>query len=70
MCYVIKRNNKRYNNFLFDSYEQARSYIRKKLRNGFGGVSGDTSGNDYDPSWTAYSNPSHSKYGFSIERRT
>ena len=30
--YIIKRNNRRFNNKLFASYETARQYIRKLLR--------------------------------------
>lgn len=65
MSYIIKRNNRRYNSKLFESYEQARSYIRKKLR-----AQGDATGFSSldDLGWLAHNNPSHSRYGFSIHR--
>lgn len=30
--YIIKRNNRRFNNMVFATYEEARSYTRKWLR--------------------------------------
>lgn len=29
MMYIIKRNNKRYNNKCFETYESARKYVRR-----------------------------------------
>lgn len=64
--YIIKRNNKRFNNKRFDSYESARSYTRKVLRKR------DDISPDFwfDTGWDVHNNPSISLYGFSIERVT
>ena len=66
--YIIKKNNRRYNNLTFDSYEQARSYVRKKLR-----TKKDENlimvGEGHDNGWITHNNPSHSRYGFSIEQK-
>lgn len=63
--YIIKKNGKRYNSKNFETYEQARSYIRKKLR----GTPVSTLGSAIltDVGW-GYSNPSHSRYGFTITK--
>jgi hypothetical protein len=59
--YAIHRNNRRFNTKKFESYEQARSYVRKWVRKNLG-----TS--DFDYSANEYRNPSIDMYGFSIKR--
>ena len=39
--YIIKFNNKRFNNKLFDSYEAARKYVRRKVTERFGSYRDD-----------------------------
>jgi hypothetical protein len=66
--YTIHRNNRRFNTKKFESYEQARSYVRKWLRKT--SVHSDVqlleSWSDY--SWNEYRNPEISRYGFSVKR--
>lgn len=62
MNYIIKKNGRRYNSKRFDNYEQARSYIRKKLR------SDASIASPFDYGWFDYNNPSHSRYGFKIQK--
>jgi len=62
--YIIKKDGKRYGKKLFDSYESARSYVRKILRK-----SSDVSPWNWDAGWTNHNNPSHGNYGFNIEKR-
>lgn len=66
--YIIKKNGKRFNNKAYETYEQARSYIRKKLRH-LKDESFVMEGLGYDIGWLIFSNPSHSRYGFKIEKR-
>ena len=35
--YIIKKNNKRFNNKTFDSYEEARKYVRRTVTKLVGG---------------------------------
>lgn len=61
--YIIKKNNRRYGNKSFDTYEQARSYVRKKLRS-----DDSTNLSFWDNGWLNHSNPSINRYGFSITK--
>lgn len=56
--YIIKRNNKRFNNKVFKTYEEARSYVRKWLRKQA------VFNREYK-----YSNPSISDFNFSVTAR-
>jgi hypothetical protein len=68
MSYIIKKNGKRYNSKSYTSYEDARSYLRKKLRT-FKDDNLIMEGDGNDNAWLIYNNPSHSRYGFKIEKR-
>jgi len=59
--FTIHRNNRRFNTKKFESYEQARSYVRRWLRS-------KASCHGFDYSWNEYRNPEISRYGFSIKR--
>lgn len=59
--YVIFRGNKRYGNKKFNSYEAARSYARKLIRQGKLGEA------FCDFSDAVYNNPTISKYNVSIK---
>ena len=63
MIYVIKKNGKRYNNRRYDSYETARSYVRKLLRK-------KEEPSLIDSGWNTHYNPSTTLYGFTINRLT
>jgi hypothetical protein len=66
-AYIIKRDGKRYNSKKYSSYEEARSYVRKKLRTfKEDNLIMEGTGNDYG--WLSHNNPSHSRYGFSITK--
>ena len=71
--YIIKRNGKRFNNKVWDSYEAARSYVRKWLRIASASASEkrkvDKELVRFDYSWREFSNPSINKYNFSVERK-
>lgn len=60
--YIIKLDGRRYNSKSFRTYEEARSYVRKKLRSSSGPMGSDVA-------WLRYANPSISTYGFKIEKR-
>jgi DNA-binding IscR family transcriptional regulator len=68
MTYIIKKNGRRYGKKVFDAYESARSYIRKVLRT-LKDHNLVMSGYGHDNGWIEHNNPSHSRYGFSIERK-
>jgi hypothetical protein len=63
MTYIVKRDDKRFGKKVFESYEQARTYVRKWLRK-------REDSRSWDFSWAKYRNPSISDYGFSVERKT
>lgn len=60
MSYIIKKNGKRLNNKKYETYEKARSYIRKKIRK-------TTEKDVWDDGWFYHANPSISKQGYSIQ---
>ena len=62
--YIIKKDGKRYGKKLFESYESARSHVRKILRKKDQPFFADP-----DNGWIEHNNPSHSRYGFSIEQK-
>lgn len=64
--YKIMRGNKRFNSKTFDSYEKARSYVRKWIRDAVkkGKVNTQIL---YDISDLNYYNPSISLYNFNIK---
>jgi|GEM_PF-4092389 len=64
--YAIFRNNKRYNNKIFSSYELARSYVRKQIRAGKL-VPTINSTHWWDVGDIFYSNPSISIYDVKIK---
>lgn len=64
--YIIKRNNKRFNNKKFSTYEEARSYVRKWIRKFSWKVVYDMELGRVDKSDYYYCNPSISKYKFKI----
>lgn len=66
MKYIIKKNGRRYNRINFESYEQARSYVRKKLRKTESSLNNPIT--DPDIGFVMHNNPSHSRYGFSINK--
>ena len=61
--YVIYRNNRKFNNKVFDSYEKARSYARKWIRKNLGYVADGVSSD------RIYQNPSFHFWGFSINKK-
>ena len=61
--YVIYRDNRKFNNKVFDSYEKARSYTRKWIRKNLGYVADDVSCD------RIYHNPSFHFWGFSINKK-
>lgn len=65
--YTIHRNNRRFNTKKFESYEQARSYVRCWLRRR-ADVAKRLDPCNADYSWNEYRNPEISRYGFSIKR--
>ena len=61
--FVIYRNNKRFNNKLFDTYEAARTYVRKWIRKNLGYA-------DYfDSKDIVNRNPSFKHDGFSVRKQ-
>jgi len=68
--FTIHRNNRRFNTKKFESYEQARSYVRKwvrkEMRRFYDPALCDLAAYDY--SLNEYRNPEISRYGFSIKR--
>lgn len=58
--FMIYRNNKRFNNKLFDSYEAARTYVRKWIRKNLGYV---------DVVDAANRNPSMAFYDFYVRKQ-
>ncbi len=69
--WVIKRKGKRYNSKNFDSYEEARQYVRKKIRTWKGDMREKNRTESAD--WLAceifWSNASIGDYGFTVEKR-
>lgn len=63
--YIIKRFGRRFGTKTFDSYESARSYLRKLIRNSFN-VSDENWEWYYDYSDAFHCNPAISRYGFKI----
>lgn len=67
--YCIYRNNSRFNNKFFFSYEEARRYVRKLLRSDTKAVKYAT-GPTFDVNRTLESNANISEYGFKIKTAT
>ena len=63
--YAIYKQNRKFNNKTFKTYEQARSYVRKFLRNKADSYF-NTNSMFTDAGWVNHSNPSHSLYSFTI----
>ena len=63
--FVIYKKNRKFNNKLFASYEQARSYVRKHLRE-HADKYFNTNSMFTDAGWMNQSNPSISLYDFTI----
>ncbi len=61
----IYKNDKRFNTKRFDTYEQARSYVRKYIRKNADKMFNINSSFN-DAGWLNHSNPSHSMYKFAI----
>lgn len=68
--YTIHRNNRRFNTKKFSRYEEARSYVRRWLRDQIEnkGTIGLVDSAMYDYSLNEYRNPEIGRYGFSIKR--
>jgi hypothetical protein len=62
--FIIKKYGKRYNSKTYGSYEQARSYVRKKLRS-----DNAVAMYSFDKGWVNHNNPSIGDYGYKIEKR-
>lgn len=61
--FKIMRNNKRFNNKKFATYEEARSYVRKWIRKNVVFTWADYP----DINWAKYNNPSIKYYNFNIK---
>lgn len=66
MSYIVKRSGKKVPKQSFDTYEKARSYVRKLLRKS--NKTGKTTRLYSDDGWLDHNNPSISRYGYSIQR--
>lgn len=64
--YKLMKFGKRFNNKSFKTYEEARSYLRKKLRHTFPAITRHIKDNSY--SELCHYNPAISSYGFSITK--
>lgn len=62
--FIIKRNNKRFNNFVFETYEKARNYVRCWVRQNKGRFH-----HIEDNNLENWRSPTISDYGFSIQRK-
>lgn len=67
-AYIVKKNNRRIPNKVFESYEKARQWVRRKLRSmrespGMFSISGRIDSNDL-----LHRTPSLEKHGYSISK--
>lgn len=65
--FIIKRNDKRFNNFVFETYEKARNYVRCWVRQNKAKLDQVIIGQDNNlDNWRS---PTISDYGFSVQRK-
>ena len=65
--FIIKRNDKRFNNFVFETYEKARNYVRRWVRQNKAKLDQAIVQRDANLKW--HRSPTMVDYGFSVQRK-